>query len=563
MTPSTAMVLVPASLLAAFVALAAATPAERPAYVIHEQRDTPARGFVKVGPAPPSKQLTLRIALKPNNIAGLEEELYAVSDPKSARYGKHLTLDEACRQIRKAYHGGTFCCDTLQFTVPVSQASSILNAEFASFTHPSRNETTIRTLQYSLPADLSGHVAYVHPTTSFTNPFAAPKIEPYDIKRKREMDPSCADLTTVSCLVEEMSLPKGPATQKENVLGITGFANQFANYNDLKDFLAKFRPEMPSSTKFDVQLIDKGSNTQQVIFSTRIRDFAGLEASLDIQYSVGVANGIPVRFISVGPMYNDELGGFLDQVNTLIADDARPTVLSTSYGFDEQDLTFPVADGLCNAYLQLGALGTSVVTSSGDGGVGGYASYCDAFVPTAPSSCPWVTSVGSSQTVLENFTKNFSQIATSFSSGGFSNYFKAPTYQKADVGAYVATVNGYEGLYNKNGRGIPDVSAQGVNFPTLVAARWHLVDGTSASTPVFASVIAFLNDELITAGRPPLGFLNPLLYSPAGRAALEDVSVGNNPGCGTYGFNATAGWDPVTGLGVPNYAKLRKAVGLA
>ncbi|KAF7307389.1 Family S53 protease-like protein [Mycena indigotica] len=568
------MVLVSASLFAALVTLAAATPAELSAYVIHEQRDTPARGFVKVGPAPPSKQLTLRIALKPNNIAGLEEELYAVSDPKSARYGKHLTLDEVVKYVKPTTEALSAvnswldankitaktispAGDTLQFTVPVSQASSILNAEFASFTHSGRNETTIRTLQYSLPADLSGHVAYVHPTTSFTNPFATPRIEPYDVKRKREMDPNCADLTTLSCLLEVMGLPKGPATQKKNVLGISGFLNEFANFNDLKDFLARYRPEMPSSTKFDVQLIDGGSNTQ-------LRAFAGVEASLDIQYSVGVANGIPIRFISVGPLNNDELGGFLDQVNTLIADDSRPTVLSTSYGFDEQDLTFPVADGLCNAYLQLGALGTSILTSSGDGGVGGHARFCDTFVPTAPSTCPWVTSVGSSQTILENFTKNnFSQIAASFSTGGFSNYFKPPTYQKADVGTYVATINGYEGLYNKNGRGIPDVSAQGVNFPTLVGDRWTLASGTSASTPVFASVIAFLNDELMAAGRPPLGFLNPLLYSPAGRAALDDVSVGKNPGCGTSGFNATTGWDPVTGLGAPNYARLRKAVGLA
>ncbi|KAF7316160.1 Family S53 protease-like protein [Mycena indigotica] len=177
---------------------------------------------------------------------------------------------------------------------------------------------------------------------------------------------------------------------------------------------------------------------------------------------------------------------------------------------------------------------------------------CDTFVPTAPSTCPWVTSVGSSQLVFENFTKNnFSEIAASFSTGGFSNHFKAPTYQKADVSSYVAGVNGYEGLYNKTGQGIPDVSAQGVNFPILLSERWYLQPSHSSTT------------SSSRLGGPPLGFLNPLLYSPAGRAALNDVSVGKNPGCGTSGFNATAGWDPVTGLGSPNYARLRKAVGLA
>ena len=38
--------------------------------------------------------------------------------------------------------------------------------------------------------------------------------------------------------------------------------------------------------------------------------------------------------------------------------------------------------------------------------------------------------------------------------------------------------------------------------------------------------------------------------------------LGSNPGCDTNGFNATKGWDPVTGLGTPNFAKLLTAVGL-
>jgi tripeptidyl-peptidase-1 len=133
--------------------------------------------------------------------------------------------------------------------------------------------------------------------------------------------------------------------------------------------------------------------------------------------------------------------------------------------------------------------------------------------------------------------------------------------------------------------------------------QFGTVDGTSCSTPTFASIIALLNDEaspfspareirlltiivflqLVAAGRPVLGFLNPFLYSPGGRAALNDVTSGTNPGCGTKyvlsfipsffhlsawadkycsGFSASAGWDPITGLGTPNYAALRTALGL-
>ena len=69
-----------------------------------------------------------------------------------------------------------------------------------------------------------------------------------------------------------------------------------------------------------------------------------------------------------------------------------------------------------------------------------------------------------------------------------------------------------------------------------------------------------LNDELAAAGRPPLGFLNPFLYS-TGASALNDVTTGSNPGCNTNGFPATEGWDPVTGLGTPDFGKLQALIG--
>ncbi|KAF7295207.1 Family S53 protease-like protein [Mycena indigotica] len=539
------MVLLRLSFAAVLLAVAIATPTERAALIVHEHRAKPAKGFTSVGPAPSNEELTLRIALKPNNIAGLESELYAVSTPGSSRYGQHLTPEQVAEFVKPPADALSAvnawlntnkivakpispAGDILEFKVPVSQANSLINAQFTTFTHPDSEEPSIRTLQYSLPADLSPLVSYVHPTTSFSNPFAIPKTKAVPQKNKRDIDPSCADITTISCVLGEYGIPTTPATQKNNILGVSGYINQFANFLDLKDFLTEFRPDIPPTTKFDVELLDGGSNTQ-------LRSFAGAEASLDIQYTVGLATGVPVRFISVGPLNNDEAGGFLDQINALISDNSRPTVLTTSYGFNEDDLSFPVADGLCNAYMQLGALGTSILFSSGDGGVAGNEFDCTTFVPTAPSGCPWVTSVGSSQTILENFTKNnFSEIAAAFSSGGFSNYFPVPEYQKNDVDTYVASLNGqYSGLFNATGRGFPDVSAEGVNFLIISGNFSGLVSGTSASSPVFASVISLLNDELISAGKSPLGFLNPLLYSPAGRAALNDVKEGKNPGCGT------------------------------
>ena len=53
------------------------------------------------------------------------------------------------------------------------------------------------------------------------------------------------------------------------------------------------------------------------------------------------------------------------------------------------------------------------------------------------------------------------------------------------------------------------------------------------------------------------------LYSSAFANAYNDVTNGTNPACSTQGFNAAPGWDPVTGLGTPNFAKLRDTVAQA
>lgn len=99
----------------------------------------------------------------------------------------------------------------------------------------------------------------------------------------------------------------------------------------------------------------------------------------------------------------------------------------------------------------------------------------------------------------------------------------------------------------------------GVNVVIIKDKKIEPVDGTSCSSPIFASVVALLNDQLISAGKSPLGFLNPFLYS-TGADALNDITSGSSPGCNTNGFPAETGWDPVTGLGTPDFQKLAAAV---
>ncbi len=82
-----------------------------------------------------------------------------------------------------------------------------------------------------------------------------------------------------------------------------------------------------------------------------------------------------------------------------------------------------------------------------------------------------------------------------------------------------------DGLYNPLGRGFPDVSALGTDVEIISGGQHVIISGTEVSAPVFASVISLINDELITAGLSPLGFLNPFFYSQGG-TAFRDIVTG-------------------------------------
>lgn len=152
---------------------------------------------------------------------------------------------------------------------------------------------------------------------------------------------------------------------------------------------------------------------------------------------------------------------------------------------------------------------------------------------------------------------------------GFSNIFKTPSYQAKAVASYFEVSNPsysyyYNGdwknatsgqVYNRNGRGMPDVAANGWNYPVTKFGNFYLSGGTSQSAPLFASLVNRIIDERIKAGKKgALGFINPVLYEHP--EVLNDITKGKNPGCGTWGFEASKGWDPVTGLGTPNYPKM-------
>ncbi|CCM00838.1 uncharacterized protein FIBRA_02880 [Fibroporia radiculosa] len=544
----------------------------RSAAHVHRRANGPPADFTLVGVAPTNTVLSFRLALTQSNPAGLEEALYNVSMPSSLAYKKYLDKAEAARFVSPSadtlsavnswlqaqnIHAATLtpAGDWLGINVSVSRANDLFDAEFGVYNHTRTGLQTIRTLSYTIPEELVGHMTLVYPTTTFPefNSMISLSLRPAIPRRaeasKTLVAASCAEAIIPSCLQSLYSIPTTPATQSSNQFGVTGFFDEYANQADLQTFLGTYRPDMSNSTTFSFESVDGGINPQNA-------SDAGGEANIDTQYTVGLATDVPTIFISVGQSSGGAWGGFLDVINYLLSQDSPPQVLTTSYAGNEDELPFSFADNLCNAYAQLGARGVSILFASGDGGVSGWqAGTCDTFVPVFPATCPFVTAVGATEGINP-------ETGGYFSSGGFSNFWATPSYQKSAVSTYLSHLGDtYSGLYNASGRGFPDVSAQGLNFEIVYEQDFYSAAGTSCSTPTFASVIALLNDELVAAGEPSLGFLNPWLYSSAA-SAFNDITTGSNPGCNTTGFNATAGWDPITGLGTPDYIKLRAAAGL-
>lgn len=113
------------------------------------------------------------------------------------------------------------------------------------------------------------------------------------------------------------------------------------------------------------------------------------------------------------------------------------------------------------------------------------------------------------------------------------------------------------GIYNRGGRGFPDIAAAGDNAVVILNGQSGTIGGTSQAAPIAAAIFTRINEERLQAGKKPIGFANPALYKkPDG---FYDVIVGDQSSGGTCdnkGFSAGTGWDPVTGLGTPNYPVL-------
>lgn len=151
------------------------------------------------------------------------------------------------------------------------------------------------------------------------------------------------------------------------------------------------------------------------------------------------------------------------------------------------------------------------------------------------------------------------------SGGGFSYDFAAPSWGQAAMSAYVKqhTPPPQPSFYNVTGRGYPDLASFSEDVEFMWKNYWSFTGGTSCAAPVISAMVSLLNDLRLNAKKPPLGFLNPMLYQ-LGATKPEvfiDITDGERNTQGScVGFAPAKGWDPITGWGAINFAQMANAI---
>lgn len=219
------------------------------------------------------------------------------------------------------------------------------------------------------------------------------------------------------------------------------------------------------------------------------------------------------------------------------------------------------------ALAALVAQGITVSVSSGDGGAVGQLPYkkYKVLIPSYPATSAYTTAVGATQltsyagsecgalnvlagTCVGERVSSTSTSALITSGGGYSTVVKPLSYMKDAVATYARRAHNLppSAAYNAEGRAYPDVAALGHNFLIVYGSDsvpfFLPVDGTSASSPVFAGVVALVaaNAHAVD-GVTGLGDIKPLLYSDEALTSgvFGDVTMGDNS-CGRYDPNITS-----------------------
>lgn len=335
-------------------------------------------------------------------------------------------------------------------------------------------------------------------------------------------------------IAEAYNFPEGNG--EGQTIGIIELGGTF-DKDDLEQYYKQYHLDTPL-----IQVVGKPKNTD-------LKN--NTEVTADIQV---IGSLVPKAKLVI--YYGDTI---LEAMKSALNDSKNTlSVISISWAGSELDYSQAELNALNDVFYEASLKGITVIAASGDNGALNSKSYPNVNVPTNFS---FVLGCGGTQLEMNNNTisaetvwnesNQSMQIGTG---GGFSQRVALTAYQQEAVGQYLNQHPQYL-IYNKqNGRGIPDVSANAADssgYSLFVNGQWVKIGGTSLATPLWAALIARLNQSL----GYQLGFINTHLYKLRGSKAFHPITTGNN-----NLYTGALLWNPCTGLGTPNGCELKEAL---
>jgi kumamolisin len=287
----------------------------------------------------------------------------------------------------------------------------------------------------------------------------------------------------------------------------------------------------------------------------------GDPADGEVQLDIEVAGAVAPHASQAVYFAKNRDSAFIGAVKAAVHDNIRkPSIISISWGKPEDGWT-PMARHSFDTTLQeAAALGVTVLVASGDNGA------ADDDTPTGephvdyPAASPFVLACGGTKLLASGPTTIAAETVWNegpgggAGGGGVSNVEPKPSYQN---GANVPL-----SPIQFAGRGVPDVSGDAdprTGYKVFIDGAAEVIGGTSAVAPLYAGLVALINQARAIGGLPPAGFINDDLY--AAISTCRDITSGDNDMFGNLGvYSAGAGWDAASGLGVADGTKWLQAL---
>jgi kumamolisin len=276
-----------------------------------------------------------------------------------------------------------------------------------------------------------------------------------------------------------------------------------------------------------------------------------VEVTLDIELLHAMAPKLAEIRLYEGPAdttFQQYLDVLNEMANPTLGDRKLIRVLSTSYGYFENDLADAALRTEAAIFKQMAAQGQAFFSAAGDTGAYANPTRPNELTVIDPAGQPYVTSVGGTRLSVGAGARYNQESTWAQGGGGSSRFWPTPSYQ-AELPAASPNV-----LASSTMRNVPDVSLNAdpnTGYAIYVQGATSQVGGTSCGAPQWAGFLALVHQQRAAQNQGPLGFFNPTLYTlrgaASGRSLMHDITLGSN---GAY--SAATGYDSATGWGSPD-----------